>query len=202
MRNVTMALFGTALAYGIAGSGVVLAQGGTSPSGTDGYRMPYEKSFWGYTGISALRARYKDVCLGNFSCDDRDNAFKLYAGGKIHEALGLEIGYVDLGEAKVAGSDVSARGINVSLTLGAPIGERSSIFAKLGTTYGRTRTEGGPPGFAQGDETGWGTSWGVGTAVGFTDNWQLRLDWDRTRFDFVRGDKDVDVIAVGMQYRF
>src|SRR5262245_49081566 len=74
---------------------------GTSTS--SGYQWPYQKQFWGYVGGSVGRTDYDLGC--GAGCDDTRTGYKLFAGGKIKDAIGAEIAYVDLGKIKFAGGD-------------------------------------------------------------------------------------------------
>jgi OOP family OmpA-OmpF porin len=166
------------------------------------YRMPYEREFWGYAGINVGRSDY-DRCVSGFSCNDTDAGLKIYAGGKIRNAIGLEVSYVDLGKADIGGGQTEGRGLNVSALFGVPIGEAADIHAKVGATYGWTEVSATAPGLATGKERGWEPSVGIGATIGLVRNWQLRLDWDRFRMEFPGGRKDnVDMLSAGVQYRF
>lgn len=171
----------------------------TSPS--TGLRLPYQKDFWGYFGASVGRADYNGSCGGVF-CDDRDTGFKVYGGGTLKSIFGFELGYVDLGKSGFAGGNSEARGVNASLLLNAPIGTSSGVHAKVGTTYGWTKFSSTAPGVATGRERDFGLSYGLGATIGLTRNWQLRGDWDRYRFEFANGDRDINLYSVGVQYRF
>lgn len=174
-------------------------QGSTMSRGD--VRMPYQSGFWNYVGVAGGVSRY-DTCGGGLSCDKSDSAWKVYTGGKFNEMFGFEVGYNDFGSAQLGGGSVEARGLNFSMLAGMPIGANSGIFGKVGTTYGETRVSAGAPGFAAGKERDWGISYGAGAHIGLNQNWQVRLDWDRTRFQFVSGKKNVDAVTVGLQYKF
>jgi OmpA-OmpF porin, OOP family len=161
---------------------------------TERYYMPYEKNFWTNFGVNAGGAKYDHDCSG--SCDDKDTGFKVYAGGKFRDWLGLELTYLDLGSARFNGTDEHARGLNVSAVVGIPLAGSSSIFAKGGATYGRT-TFGGVR------ETGWEPSIGVGAAIGINRNWQVRVDYDRQRFEVPGSSKEnVNFVSAGLQFRY
>jgi OOP family OmpA-OmpF porin len=203
---------GLMLAVGaLACAGVVHAQtapsGGTSArSGSTGmtgnYAMPYEGRFWNYIGGSIGRSDYDAACIGPFSCDTRETGFKVYTGGKFHESFGVELGYVHLGNVQLgSGGDSRAHGVNLSLVGSIPVGQSVSLNGKLGTTYGWTKIDGVGP--FVGKDNGFGLSYGVGAALGIARNVDLRLDWDRYRFDFAgRGTNDVDLYTVGVQMKF
>jgi OOP family OmpA-OmpF porin len=172
-----------------------------------GMTYPWQRNFWGYAGVSAGGTSYQDLpCVGGFSCDDNSGTFRLFAGGKVNNIFGGEIAYVNFGKANAAGGDFEAHGINLSLLAGFPlggIGSNSSIFGKIGTTYGRTKISGTIPAVQTGTENDWGLSYGIGAQFGINDRWAVRVDADRYRLQFVNsGKQDVDTLTVGVQYRF
>ncbi len=177
-------------------------QSSAATSQSSSLRLPYQKEFWGYVGGSVGRAEYDLSCPGGFACDDNDTGYKIYGGGTVKGIFGFELGYVDLGKAELAGGDARARGVNASLLLNAPIGTASGLHAKVGTTYGWTRTNSIAPGVATGRERDFGLSYGLGGTLGLSRNWQLRADWDRYKFEFASGDRDIDLYSIGLQYRF
>jgi len=167
--------------------------------------MPYQQGFWGYVGGNVGQSKFNAGCpIGNCNGDWNDTTYKIYGGGKFNNIFGLEIGYVDMGEPDIGSSSkISARGLNFSGTAGFPIGANSSIFGKLGTTWGRTKLSSPSTTVSTGKTDGWGWSAGIGALIGFTPNWGLRLDVDRYNFKFAStGQDSVDTATVGLQYSF
>ena len=177
---------------------------------TDQWHMPYQQDFWNYIGATVGSSDYDVDCVAGFSCDRRDVGFKVFAGGKLYNVLGLELGYVHLGSGDIAGGHTTAHGANLSLVLGIPFYDRFGVNAKVGTTYGWTRTNVavdcasfGGCGYERRNESGWGLSYGLGATYAFTRNTELRIDWDRYRFDFAgSGGSDVDLVSAGLNFRF
>jgi OmpA-OmpF porin, OOP family len=169
------------------------------------YYRPWQGNFWGYVGASAGESKFKTECdrLLITECDKKDTGFKVYAGGKLSEVLGLEVGYTDFGTIRASGGQTDAWAIPVSLVVGVPMGERFGIFGKVGGLYGRTDVDVSPTSlFDRGHKSGWGWTYGVGATAGLTQNLQLRVDWDRYELDFVGGRRDVDMLSAGLQLRF
>ena len=108
-----------------------------------------------------------------------------------------------MGSADRIGGRTKAQGVNLSLIGRAPLSEQFDVFGKVGTTYGRTRTN-GFQGFdvATGKDDGFGLSYGLGVRWNFTPQWSAVLEWERHRFHFADGRNDVDLTSVGVQYRF
>lgn len=169
------------------------------------YRAPWQGDFWGYIGASAGESKFDSECdrLIVTACDKKDTGFKVYAGGRMSEVLGLEVGYTDFGSIRASGGETDAWAIPVTLTAGVPFGERFGVFGKVGGLYGRTDVDVGPTSlFERGHKSGWGWTYGVGATFAFTKTLQARVDWDRYKLDFVGGRRDVDMLTAGLQMRF
>jgi opacity protein-like surface antigen len=83
-----------------------------------------------------------------------------------------------------------------------PVGQNTSIFGKLGTSYIRTNVSGGAAGLSTGRESGWGPRVGIGAQLGITQNWAVRLDADRYRVQFPGSNQNIDTYMIGAQYSF
>jgi len=204
MHYRTFAAVGIA-AIGLAATGVATAQT-TRSTTTDTWRMPYQSGFWGHAGASIGQSTIDDACISGFACDDKDQAFRLYAGGRFNNAVGLELGVLNMGKFDRGGGRTDGWGIDLALVAGFPIGANSAIFGKLGTIYGRTEVEGSPAavaaGLRTGKERGWGPRYGIGGQVGLTPQWAVRADYDRFRMPLPGGKEDVDALMLGVQYTF
>ncbi len=160
--------------------------------------LPYTSH--GYVGINLGQPRFDhDTCAPAFNCSDSNLGGEIYTGGMFNRNIGLELGYVDVGKLDRNGGDVSARGVNFSLVGNVPAGP-VNVFGKVGSTYGWTETRALVG--ARGDERGWGMSYGAGVGFDVTQNSQLLVEWDRTRFKAAYGDQDVDLTTVGLKHRF
>ncbi len=187
---------------GIAFSGAVFGQ----QTGADGWRMPYERGFWGYAGASVGRSKLDNACFGNFGCDDKDTAFRLFGGGRFNNAVGLEAGVLNIGKFDRGGGTTDGWGVDLAAVAGVPIGANSAIFGKLGVLYARTEVDGSAAaraaGFQTGKERGWGARYGIGGQIGLTPQWAIRADLDRFRLPLTGGKKNLDTLMLGVQYTF
>jgi OmpA-OmpF porin, OOP family len=179
--------------------------------------MPGAGSGTAYVGLNVGRSRYHASCgvrdvLRNLDleCGPRDTSFHLYAGsglggmGGMPGMLGAELGYIDMGHIERGGGDTRARGVNLSLVAKGAIAGGFGVQAKVGTTYGWTRT-GTQVGsaIASGKENGFGVSYGVGATYDFTPNVSAVLAWDSHDFRFAGGGRDpIRVTSLGVQYRY
>jgi hypothetical protein len=187
---------------GLALAAPALAQT-TDTQRTDTWRMPYEGGFWGHAGISFGQSKLDAGCPAGFSCDDKDQTFRLYAGGRFNNAIGLELGVLNPGRFRRGGGETDGWGADAALVAGIPIGANSSIFGKLGVIYSRMEVTASPlSGVRTGKERGFGGRWGIGGQVGFTPQWALRLDFDRYRVPLPGDHEDLETLTLGVQYTF
>ncbi|MEN3112750.1 outer membrane beta-barrel protein [Uliginosibacterium paludis] len=158
----------------------------------------------GYVGATLGGAFYDTRC-GSGSCEDPDMAGKVFSGGMFNRFVGLELAYLNMGNAERGGGDTRAQGLNLSLVLRAPLrGDVVSLFALAGATYGQTKTTAtAGSGVATGKVYGWGPSFGGGISVALDPRWTALAQWERHRFQFA-GDSDnwVDQASVGLKYSF
>jgi hypothetical protein len=164
--------------------------------------MPHERGFWGHAGFSFGQSKLDINCPAGFGCDDKDQFWKLYAGGRFNNAIGLEVGVMNFGKFSAGGGETDGWGADAALVAGIPIGANSSVFGKAGLVYARMETSGTAPGFQTGKERGFGFRWGVGAQLGLTKQFALRADFDRYRVPLVGDHEDVEALTLGVQYTF
>jgi OmpA-OmpF porin, OOP family len=162
--------------------------------------IPYSSQ--GYVGINAGQPKFDTPCVTGFACNNRTTSYKLYTGGMFNEFLGGELAYVDMGRVNRAGGKTNAYGFNLSVVGRMPVGA-VNLFAKAGTTYGRTRTNGTPGLITTGKDKGWGGSYGLGVGFDVTRNSSIVLEWERHDFRFSGlGRQSVDSTSLGYMHRF
>jgi OOP family OmpA-OmpF porin len=198
-RNMQRKHIIIAAALGLMGTASAFAQ--------SDYRAPWRGDFWGYVGASAGESKFRTDCSRTvtlFECDNKDTGWKVYAGGKVNEIVGLEFGYTDFGRIRANGGDTNAWAVPLTVTLGGPIGPRFAAFGKIGGLYARTdvTTDLNDTFSARGDRNGWGWTYGAGATFSLTPTVQIRADWDRYKLDFVGGRRDIDMLTAGLQVRF
>jgi OmpA-OmpF porin, OOP family len=197
MKSLSLST-GAILALGIGLAAPAFAQ---SQPPTETWRMPYERGFWGHAGISFGQSKLDDLDCTSGACDDKDQAFKLYAGGRFSNIFGLEVGLLNIGKFAANGGEADGWGADAALIAGFPIGANSSIFGKLGVIYARTELS-NTTGIDAGKERGFGGRWGVGGQLGLTKEWALRADYDRYRLPFPGDHRDLETMMIGVQYTF
>lgn len=186
----------TLLALGLALAAPSFAQP------TDTWRMPYERGFWGHAGISFGQSKLNVKCPEGFGCDDKDEMFKAFAGGRFNNAIGLEVGVLNFGKFAGGGGETDGWGVDAALLAGIPVGATSAIFGKLGVIYARAEVSGTAPGLQTGKERGFGPRFGIATQIGLTGRWALRADFDRYRVPLPGNEEDLQTLTLGVQYTF
>lgn len=164
--------------------------------------LPYTQQ--GYVGLNLGAADFSTRCGSSvYSCDNPDVALHLYTGGMFNEWLGLELGYINSGNADRAGGRTKAHGANISLLARVPIGP-VHLFAKGGTTYGRTSVSADLlSGVPTGKARGWGSSYGGGVGWDFGANSTVVAEWNRTEYRFAGvGREPVETASIGYVWRF
>src|SRR4051812_23089019 len=156
-----------------------------------------------YAGIGVGESKLDNACVGNFSCDSKDTAYRLFAGTNFNRWLGVEVGATQFGKWSLGGGETKAWAADAVATVGTELARNSRIFAKLGAAYTQTEVTGTAVGLQTGKETDWAPRYGVGGQIGLSQNWALRADWDRYQNVTFRGrEEDVDIWTLGVQYTF
>lgn len=141
------------------------------------------------------------------SVDGDDSGFKIYGGYQFNPHFGLEITYVDLGNARysgnfgpatVTGGSLETTGANFSAVGTIPLNPAFSLFGKLGffvwEQKARDTTNGLP---FSGKDDGADLSLGLGANINLTRNVSLRVEWERFEaFD------SIDFLSAGVLFRF
>jgi OOP family OmpA-OmpF porin len=160
----------------------------------------------GYVGLNIGRPEYDSSCgtIAGLSCDDPDTSWRIYTGGMFNPFFGVELGYVDMGEADRAGGQVQSRGVDLSLVGRLPLAQSFSVFGKVGATYGRTEVSAlAGSGVVTGTETGFAPSIGAGLSFDLGQQWSVLLEWDRHDFRFPGGEREeVTSNSLGVKYLF
>ena len=165
--------------------------------------------FGGSLGQSDIDESVAAALLSSGSIEGKDDAFKLYGGGFFSPNFGAELAYVDLGEARysgdffgtpVTGGTVGIWGYNVAALVRLPLGERFSVFGKLGVFLWESEAAdltGGDP--FRSTTRGWdGGSFGIGVAWRFTGNLSARVEFEQFPVDT----SDASLLSLGLQYSF
>jgi opacity protein-like surface antigen len=150
----------------------------------------------------------KEATPPGISVDDSDVGFKLGGGYMFNRNIGVEAAYVDLGKEKFTApgfsADAKASG-EVLAALGVwPLNDQFSLLGRVGIINATVKVSGGG---ADVKSTDVKLTFGVGGAFNLSKELSLRLEWDR--YDKLgnsdpnsTGESDVDLISLGVVYKF
>ena len=156
------------------------------------------------------------------SVEDTDTAFKVYGGYRFGRHLAVEAGYADLGsfgatrnvtspgigsvKAETAVSGIFGQAVGI-----LPLGERFSLFGTAGLFANEVKTtlssSGGVVlvGQRSASNSDVNLKLGVGAGFDFTPKFGMRVELERffeLGDDSVGGKSDVDLLSIGIVFRF
>jgi len=162
-----------------------------------------------YAGLHLGQSTAKDGCDGvsgpGITCDDGDTAWRILGGYQFNKNLAVELGYSDLGEVSASGPGGSASIESTVFELVAvgswPFTPNFSAYGKAGMY--RSETDASAPGISE-SESNTGLTYGLGVRWDFTKNLAARAEYQI--YSDVGGgnigESDVDVISVGVLWKF
>jgi len=168
-----------------------------------------------YIGGALGQAQIDLDCTGATSCDDKDSSWKIFGGYQFNKNFALEFGYGNLGEASLSGPTppLGTTSVKFESTLfelvavgSLPLADRFSIYGKIGLYRADTDADvsNSVLGSTTESDSNSDLTFGVGVRYDFTRNLGVRAEWQRysdvTAGDF--GESDIDVISVGIIWRF
>jgi OmpA-OmpF porin, OOP family len=143
------------------------------------------------------------------SCDDSDTAWRIFGGYQFNRHVAVELGYSTLGEASIslagARATVEAKAWDVMAVGILPVADRFSVYGKLGWFKADTDLSTNIPGTANGSDSSSGLTYAIGVGYDFSKNFGLRAEWQQYKDvggDNSGGESDVDVMSIGVVYRF
>jgi len=168
-----------------------------------------------YAGAALGQSKVSIDCEGADTCDEKDSSWRIFGGYQFNRNFAIEFGYADLGEASAAGAappfgtagatfettafDLVAVGI-------LPIAERFSAYGKIGLYRADTDITASLTGFPSVSlsDSNSDLTFAVGVRYDFTRNLGVRAEWQRysdvAADEF--GESDVDVMSIGILWRF
>lgn len=141
--------------------------------------------------------------------DKKDSGFKFMVGGQISPNFAVEAGYVSLGKAKLSANGVNARasvegtGLFIDLVGIAPISGDVSLFGKIGIFNGKVAGKASANGESESaSESGTDVKFGFGVSYALSKSVDLRGEWERYRFKPEDIKINVDLLSVGVIFKF
>ena len=168
-----------------------------------------------YIGGALGQSSYRDACRdfdslvggteGAFNCISKEaTAAKAFAGWRFYRYLAAELSYIDYGEAKGQGS-VNGATVNATSHVKAgglsalgilPLGERLSMYGRLGLLQTKTRSHASGAATADAEHSELEMHVGIGGLVQLGRGFALRLEFERVN------DSKIDLSTLGVQYQF
>lgn len=154
------------------------------------------------------------------SSDDKATAFRAFGGYRFNRYFAAELGYVDLGRyelrstvapAGTLDSSMRIRGADLSALGLLPIGDRFTLFGRVGVLGARTQSSFSSTGSVRllGDsgnesERSSGVLYGAGVMADVASNLAVRIEYTEHRKlgDDLSGEFKARSITAGVQYRF
>lgn len=167
-----------------------------------------------YVGAAAGEASYREVCndastlvgtAASVVClHKEDVGIKGFVGWRFYRYLAAELSYIDFGSVSASGSasggavtaTTKAKAAGVSALGFLPLGERLSIFGRLGLLQSRVSTKSEGTVVAQDEHGETELHVGIGAQFNLSGRWALRGEYERMN------DTRIDLISLGAQYRF
>lgn len=188
-----------------------------------------EDAGW-YAGVNIGQAqatidaeRIRNELLGNgfvttsITEEDRDHGYKLYGGYRLNRNFAVEGGYFDLGQFSFKATtlppgtlsgNIKLRGFNLDLVGTLPITEKFSVLGRIGANYAEASDSFAGTGSVlvlnpNPSKRETNLKVGLGLQYAFTEALALRAEVERYRVNDAVGNKgDVDLVSVGLVYRF
>jgi OOP family OmpA-OmpF porin len=152
--------------------------------------------------------------------DERDTTWKLFVGHQFYRNFAIEGGYTDFGRFSLTtmttapagqiGGSIRAHAWSLDAVGLAPLSERVSVFGKVGVQRWDTDTQLAAAGAGAASRASYGArgnDWklGLGARYDFSHRVGVRVEWERfvnVGDNAASGGGNIDLIAVGLQYRF
>ncbi|TKB56074.1 outer membrane beta-barrel protein [Ferrimonas aestuarii] len=130
-----------------------------------------------YLGVGLGQNDWQGVCpdtgTGDLSCDDNDFAWDIFGGYRFNPNVGLELGYVDLGEAdwsdQLSSRNTDGSGVRFGIVGNLPIMERLDFNAEIGGFWYDVEVD--TPTFSNSDD-------GIQPYLGAGVTYKLSQDWE------------------------
>lgn len=161
-------------------------------------------------GISAGQSSIDYTCPTGDTCDKKDTAYKLFGGLEVNEYITMEVGYVNLGEAKVTGptsGTVSAHGMTMQVLGSFVLNPSFTLLVRGGMNILNAEVDGTIAGTPTNNEGDTDVAWsaGLGAQYNVTESVGLRMEWERffkVGDATTTGEADMDMISAGLVFKF
>jgi len=162
-----------------------------------------------YAGASVGQSKAKVAdCAGFSSCDTKAAAFGILGGYQINRNFAAELGYHDFGRVTLSGpgsANIKANAADLVGLAAYPFANRFSVYAKLGAYRAESKLSAPGSGSASLKDRNTDLTFGLGAQYEVTREAGVRAEWQRYKSvggDDTGGKSDIDVISIGLIWRF
>lgn len=180
--------------------------------------MVHAQGWYGGVGFGQSKVEDFFICDLDISCssDDTDSGWKLFVGNQFSPNAAVEFGYLDLGEAKIGGTDsflgsvsldAESKGFNVALLGFLPVGQAVNLMGKVGLFRWDVDLSASSSSLGSGSvsESGIDLMFGFGASFDIGNTTAIRIEWERftdVGDENETGQSDVDLLSASLVFRF
>jgi OOP family OmpA-OmpF porin len=195
---------------------------------TSPFAMADDTGWYGGANIGQSRAKIDDeriisglraggLATTSITDDDRDTGYKIFGGYQLNKNFAVEGGYFNLGRfgykattspAGTLSGNIKLKGLNLDLVGILPITEKFSAFGRAGVNYAEAKDSFSGTGLVRvsnpnPSKRDTNYKFGLGVQYAFTEALAMRAEVERYRINDAVGNKgDIDLVSVGLVYRF
>ena len=153
-----------------------------------------------YLGVSAGRSDQKFTVFNEVELKDKTTAYKVFGGHQFTQYVGIEAGYVDMGEGESNGATARPRSAYVAATGTLPLTESFALTGKAGAASSRTEIK---DVFTR-TEKNTGLMLGVGATFAITPTMLAVVEYENFGkvIDENEYDHKVNVLSAGLRFKF
>jgi OOP family OmpA-OmpF porin len=192
------------------------------------FAMADDTGWYGGANVGQSRAKIDDeritsglraggLATSSINDDDRDTGYKIFGGYQLNKNFAVEGGYFNLGKfgykantvpAGTMSGNIKLQGLNLDLVGILPITEKFSAFGRAGVNYAEARDSFSGTGSVRvsnpnPSKRDTNYKFGLGVQYAFTEALAMRAEVERYRINDAVGNKgDIDLVSVGLVYRF
>jgi OOP family OmpA-OmpF porin len=191
-----MSLKKTTIAALMAVSGVVVSSASFAQAKP---APPVDTGF--YVGASVGQST-SSCPNGVGNCDDSDVGYRVFGGFRFNRNLAVEGGYAPLGDVSGTGLTIETNAWDLVGVGIWPFTPQFSVYGKLGVYSAEAKASG----VVSGNKTTSDLTYGLGAQFDFARNLGVRAEWQRYQGveapGGLSGDADIDVLSVGVLFKF
>lgn len=147
-------------------------------------------------GVGYFRVDQQDFLDEDNDLNDEQASWKAYAGFNVADIFGLEISHVEFGEVEDNLLQLEAQGQTIAATLGFPIGDSGSLYAKAGQLY--WDADATLVGMVEASDDGNDNFVGIGARIGDREGLGVRLEFEQ--YDI--GSAEIDMPSISLHGEF